>query len=380
MPELSKLALSQKRSGIRDIMDLSASMEDIIHLEVGEPLFNTPSHIIEAAFKAAEEGYTKYTASAGLTSLRKIISDRLNKDYNLNLNSDEVVVTVGGIGAITSSLRALTDLGDEVLVPDPCWPNYQMIISCIGAVPIRYPLDPDRDYQPDLAEMEKLITQKTKVIIINSPSNPLGVVFPEKIVQELVDFARRKDLYIISDEVYEKIIFRGKHVSALSFDTDGRVIGTFSLAKTYAMTGWRLGYAVAAKPVATQIAKLQEAFVSCAPSISQKAAEAAFLGSQDCVEEMRLVYERNLNLAKDLLDAYHIRYQEPSGAFYLWIDVKCEDSTDFARELLINEKVAVAPGVTFGPSGRQYIRISLASPEKAIKSGLESLNVFMKKQ
>jgi aspartate/methionine/tyrosine aminotransferase len=377
VPKLSTLALSQKRSGIREIMDLSASLEGVIHLEVGEPQFNTPDHIIEGAFKAAKEGYTKYTASAGLLSLRGLIADRLNNDYGVSLKPEEVVVTVGGIGAISSAIRALTDLGDEVLVPDPCWPNYMMIITCLGAKPIRYKLDPLNDYQPSIEEIESLINPKTKAIIVNSPSNPLGVVFPEHVISNLVDLARRKDIFLISDEVYEKIIFEGRHYSALSYDTDGRVIATYSFAKTYAMTGWRIGYAAAAESIALQIAKLQEAFVSCASSVSQKAAEAALMGSQDCVEKMRLVYENNMKVAKKILDRYGISYQEPHGAFYLWININCDDSTEFARNFLLKEKVAVAPGNTFGDSGRQQIRISLASAQESIEIGLERLNNFL---
>ncbi|CEP66176.1 Pyridoxal phosphate-dependent transferase [Moorella glycerini] len=378
MPELSKLVAGLKRSGIREIGDLAAGMEGVISLQIGEPLFSTPPHIIDAACEAVKAGFTKYTPNPGLPSVRAVIARRLNEDYQLKLTPENVVLTVGGIGALATAIRALTDAGDEVLIPDPGWPNYEMTVECADAVPRRYELDQARGFIPAIEDLEKLITPKTKVLLINSPSNPLGTVFPGAIMRELVDFARRYDLYIVSDEVYEKIIYDGKHASALSFDTDGRVVGIFSFSKTYAMTGWRVGYAVAAEPLARQIAKLQEAYVSSAAAVSQKAAEAAITGAQDCVENMRKAYEENRNVACQVLDSFGINYQKPLGAFYMWVEVNCEDSTEFAKRLLIEQKVAVAPGTTFGPSGKRHIRISLASPREAIREGLHRLGLMLK--
>ena len=379
MPELSRLIAGMKRSGIREIMDLVMGVKDIVRLEAGEPLFSTPSYVTDAACESAKSGCTKYTLNAGILSLRQAIAERLNKDYELKLTTRNVVITAGGVGAISSAVRALVDEGDNVLIPDPGWPNYEMAVTCAGAVPHRYQLDPTRGFLPVTSNLASIITPRTKAIIINSPSNPLGTVFSEDLVKELVEFARRRDLFIISDEVYEKIIFEGKHSSALSFDTDGRVIGVFSFSKTYAMTGWRVGYVVADESIATQIAKVQEVYVSCVSSVSQKAAEAAVLSPQDCVENMCRTYQKNLNVAREILDRHGINYQMPRGAFYLWIDVKCKDSSAFAKKLLIEEKVAVAPGSTFGPSGRHYIRISLASPQESIQEGLTRLTSFLKR-
>lgn len=376
MPALSQMVVDLKRSGIREIMDLAGAMEDVVHLEVGEPLFVTPPHIISAALEAAQSGFTKYTPNKGLLSLRRIIAERVQDDYGLSVTPEGIVVTVGGVGAVATAVRALVDHGDEVLIPDPGWPNYESIICCAGALPKRYPLLPEHGFLPTVKTLEQVITPKTKIIILNSPSNPLGVVMPPELVQELVNLAERRDLYIISDEVYDKIIFDGCHTSALSFDTDGRVIGVFSFSKTYAMTGWRVGYAVAPQPVADQITKLQEAYVSCASSVSQKAAEAALLSSQDCVETMRRTYADNLAAAREVLDRFGIDYQLSRGAFYLWIDVKSGDSAAFAKDFLTEQKVAVAPGTTFGPSGRRYIRISLASNRETIQEGLRRLGSF----
>ena len=376
MPSLSQMVVDLKMSGIREIMDLSAEMNDVIHLEVGEPLFNTPPHITAAALAAAEAGYTKYTPNKGLLSLRGSIVERLNSDYDIAFTTENVVVTVGGVGGIFTAVCALVDQGDEVLIPDPGWPTYEMIIHCAGALYRRYPLDPERNFLPSVSSIEQLITTKTKILLLNTPSNPLGVVIPGALLEELVDLARRRDIYIISDEVYNKIVFDDKHVSALTFDTDERVVGIFSFSKNYAMTGWRVGYAVASEAITSQATKLQEAHVSCASSVSQKAAEAALLSSQDCIETMRQTYRDNLVVAREVLDQFGFKYQIPRGAFYIWIDVNSRDSAEFAKNFLTKNKVAVAPGTTFGPSGKSYIRISLASDRESIREGLRRLGSF----
>ncbi|MEW6546550.1 MAG: pyridoxal phosphate-dependent aminotransferase [Bacillota bacterium] len=373
MPSLSELVVGLRQSGIREIMNLAIGMPDVIRLEVGEPLFPTPPHVVEAASRAAREGYTKYTANAGLLTLRELIARRLNEDYGLAVTADHVAVTVGGVGAVSTAVRAVVDPGDEVLIPDPGWPNYEMIVRCAGAQARRYPLLPENGFLPDPALIDRLIGERTRALIVNSPSNPLGTVFGKDLVRELVDLARRRDIFLISDEVYEKIVFEGRHHTALAFDGDGVVIAVFSASKTYAMTGWRLGYAIASPPVIAQMSKLQEAYVSCAPSVSQKAAEAALSGPQDCVEEMRRAYRENRDLAVATLDEYGIRYQRPAGAFYLWVHVGCEDSHAFARELLQAHRVAVAPGTTFGPSGREFVRVSLAARAADIREGLVRL-------
>lgn len=381
MPELSKLTTGLRRVGTRVIMDLALAMgaKDIAHLEVGEPLFETPAHVVEAAAQAAREGFTKYTPNAGILSLRQAIAGRLGDDYGLRLTPENIAVTAGGVGAVSTALRALTDIDDEVLIPDPGWPNYDLIVSVAGAVPKRYRLERTRGFLPSVHDLEKVVTPKTRVIIINSPSNPLGTVFPPKLVEALVDFAVRRDLFVISDEVYDQFVYEGKHTSALSFDLDGRVVGVFSVSKTYAMTGWRIGYAVASKAVAEQMVKLQEAYVACAPSVSQKAAEAAIRGPQDCIEAMRRTYRDNMRLAREILDGHGISYEIPNGAFYLWIDVGCQDSAEFAKRLLLEKRVALAPGSTFGPSGERYVRISLASTREDIQEGLTRLAEFLGK-
>jgi aspartate/methionine/tyrosine aminotransferase len=376
MAEISREILDMGASGIRVISDLAAGMHGVIRLELGEPCFNTPAHISEAANQAILEGHTKYTANKGFLSLRQAIAERVSEDYALSLSPDNVVVSVGGVGTIITILRTLVNAGEEVLIPDPSWPTIEMCVTSVNAVPKRYPLKSENGFFPSAELIEKAITPKTKVLYLNSPSNPLGVVFPPELMEELIDVARRWDLFVISDEVYEKIIFGADHTCAQTFDTDGRVFSVYSFSKTYAMTGWRVGYAIAGKELIDQVGKLQEPFMSCAPSISQKAAEAALLSPQDCVKDMRKFYQENLLVAKKILDSYGFYYVAPRGAFYLWIGVDTNNSTVFARNLLDAKKVAVAPGTAFGPSGKRYIRISLASARKDIEEGLQRLSEF----
>lgn len=380
MPKMAQMVVNQKRSGIREIVELSQGIEGVYHMEIGEPLFQTPMNIIEAGCKALKEGYTKYTPNAGFMPLRKAISDRLNNDYKLALKPENTVVTTGGVQAIANAVRVLTEIGDEVLLPDPGWPNYENIIMSTGAVPVRYTLTPENGFLPSFEELKKLITPKTKVLIVNTPSNPLGVIFPEKIMKEIVSFVKENDLFLISDEVYEKIVFKGKHVSALNYDTDGRVVAIYTMSKSYAMTGWRVGYAVASENIIAQMTKMQEAYVSCTPSVSQKAAEAALTGPQDFIESAKESYLKNRDIAASILNEYGIDYFMPEGAFYMWINAKCEDSTEFAKELLLQRKVAVASGRTFGPSGKSFIRISLASPEETVKNGVRLLAEYIKEK
>jgi len=373
LAELSKMVCGLQQSGIRVIMNLALTMPDVVRLEVGEPLFDTPPHIVEAAAKAAREGYTHYTANAGLPSLREAIVAQANRDYGTKFTPESVQVGVGAVGAISTAMRALTDPGDEVLVPDPGWPNYESIVKCAGAFPRRYTLDPAAGFLPEPDRIRELIGRRTKVLIVNSPSNPLGTVLPAETMRGLVELAREKGLFLVSDEVYEKIIYEGRHASAATYDLTGIAVTVSGVSKSYAMTGWRLGWALARPEIIRQMAKLQESFVACAPSVSQKAAEAALTGPQACVEEMRNGYDANRKVAADILDRHGIKYVRPRGAFYVWIDVGAEDSTAFALNLLQKERVAVAPGATFGPSGQRFIRISLAAKAEHVREGLRRL-------
>lgn len=378
MRGISKTVTRIERSGIREIMDQALNMENVVRLEVGEPLFKTPLHIQAAAKKAIDDGFTKYTANAGVWSLREKIADDVNRKYHKAITGENVVVSSGAVGALSCAIRALADAGDEVLIPDPGWPNYHMMVESIDAVPVRYHLNETNRFLPSLGELQSLVTPKTTVMVMNSPSNPLGTIFPKELTATIVDFAEINQLYVISDEVYENIIYEGRHESILAYDSD-RMIGVYSFSKSYSMTGFRVGYAVADTEIIRQMAKLQEATVSCANSIAQIAAQAAISGPQECIDEMVKGYQENLETATILLDSYEINYLNPKGAFYIWVDVGCADSKKFAKEFLAKYHVSVAPGRTFGPSGSRYIRLSLASEKESIEIGISRLAAMLGK-
>jgi len=377
MTDVSNLARGLRQSGIREIVHLALKTEGAIRLEIGEPHFTTPAHIIEAAAEAATQGNTHYTANAGNAGLREIVAETANRRYGTSLTPDNVQVTVGAVGAISTSVRALTDPGDEVLIPDPGWPNYDMIVRCAAARPKRYPLDPSAGFLPDPDEVGRLIGPRTRVLIVNTPSNPLGTIFPRDLMRRLVELAAEKGVFIISDEVYERFVYDGEHVSAASYDTAGCAITVSGVSKTYAMTGWRLGWALAREDIVAHLAKLQEAYVSCAPSVSQKAAEAALRGPQDCVEAMYREYAGNVAVATETLDRHGLLYVKPRGAFYVWVDAGCDDTYAFSRSFLKERRVATAPGATFGPSGEGFIRLCLAAKAADIREGIERLAAFM---
>ena len=348
MKPLAKNTSAMPGSGIRLIMHKSMEIPDAIHLEAGQPNFNTPRHIIEAAYKSALDGYTGYTPSAGLPSLREAIADKVTNLNGIKATRNNVVVTVGGVGGITTTLFALVDAGDEVMVPDPGWPNYSMSIALCGAKKVSYLCYEANGFVPDLTDIENRITNKTKVIIVNTPSNPSGAVYPVGILKGIVEVAKKHDLYVISDEAYEELVFEGEHVSPAKFDTDGRVVSVFTFSKSYAMTGWRVGYVIASEQIVELLTKIQEPYNSCAPSISQKAAEAALTGPQDCVTEMANAYRHRRDLALEILQPKGFINYKPQGAFYMLLDITRAkmDSFEFALELLEKKHVGVAPGAT----------------------------------
>ena len=384
MKSLNRITSSMPSSGIRKIMVLSSEIKDCIHLEVGQPDFRTPEHILEAVAKAAHDGHTRYTAGNGIIELREAIVKKLEKKNGIKVGTENIVVSPGAVCSIFTSLLALVEPGDEVLLSDPCWPNYTMQMGCLGAEAIRYPLIPEKDFRIDFDALEDLVTQKTKVMIINSPNNPTGTVLPKEDMKKAVEFALEYDLYLISDEVYEEIIFEGKHASSAHFDEDGRVITVFGFSKTYAVTGLRVGYAVASEELAKLITKLQEPVVSCPSSISQKACIAALEGPQNMVTEMVKAYKERRDAVVDILKKKGLYLYSPKGAFYILIDISSTGipSDDFALELL-DKKVAVAPGKTFGDTTDGFVRVSLATEKEYLVKGVtilcDTINKLAKK-
>ena len=363
------------QSGIREIVALASKVPDCIRLDLGEPNFPTPQHICDAAYEAANGGFTKYTLPVGLLSLRESIAVKLKRVNGMDVLPSNIVATSGATSAIFNACIAILEHGDEMLMPDPGWPNWEMMILASGGKVVRYEAPAHHGFLPDPDRMDHLVTPRTKGIILNTPSNPTGAVMPEQLVRRMVEFARRHDLWVISDECYDEFVFDGSHVSAGTFDIDGRVISVFSCSKTYAMTGWRVGYAVVPDAAREVMAKLQQPVIGSICSIAQKAAEAAFNGPQDCVAEMRAFYRARRNQAQTFLRQAGMKTWSPEGAFFAMIDIS-QASTDtyaFARAMVLQHKVSVAPGETFGPAGKGLIRVSLATSEDNLELGLERI-------
>lgn len=365
-----------KRSGIREIMDLAAGRDDVLHLEVGQPDFATPQHIVEAGCQAALSGYTTYTANKGLVEVRESIVAKLGRVNRIHAEPDEVVITAGAVNALVECLATLVSPGDTILIPDPGWPNYQMMADVLAARTVHYPLVPEEQFVPDLDRLEELArTSGAKVLMVNSPGNPTGAVFSREVTERLVEIAERHGMYIVSDECYEQIVFEGDHVSPASIDGAEHVLSVFSLSKSYAMTGWRMGYVTGPREVIDLVAKVQEPMISCATSIAQKAGQTALDGDQACVTEMVDAYRARRDMVVDILRAGGLLISVPRGAFYIMADVSAagNDSYAFARRLIQDRAVAVAPGETFGPSGAGKVRLSLATATPQLREGAQRL-------
>ena len=360
-------------SGIRRIFQLAQQLDGITSLVIGEPDVGVAPHIAAAAKRAWDDDETNYTDNGGILPLRQAIVEKLARENAMRVEVEQVWVTVGATQAIHQALHLLLTAGDEVLIPDPGYTTFTMTAHILGAVPVPYPLRVEQGFMPSIEELDRLVTDRTRVIIINSPSNPLGAIFPEDVLRELLDFARRHDLWIISDEVYEYFTYGEKHVSIASLDSDNRVFSAFSLSKTYAMTGIRVGYLVTPPGLAALMRTVQEATVSCVNTPAQYAAVAALTGDHEHVAAAKAHYRANLVAATALLDARGIRYLPPTGAFYLWIDVSHTSAGDvatWAEAFLLEERVAVAPGSAFGRSGEGWIRVCLATDPEQLLEGL----------
>jgi aspartate aminotransferase/aminotransferase len=377
MKPRSALAQALPRSGIREVMDLARQMDDVIILVVGEPSFNTPAHIIDAAATAAHGGTTKYTPNAGLPGIRAAVAERYTRKFGRTVAPSDVLVTAGAVNALAAIVAGIAEEGDEILIPDPGWPNYVSMIELARTVPVRYPLRPENEYLPEISEIEERITPRTKALIINNPSNPTGAVFPEETVRALVELAQKHDLWLISDEIYEDLIFAGEHVPAARFDAE-RVITVSGVSKSYAMTGWRIGWAITNPELVALCGKIQEALVSCPPAVSQAAAEAALRGPQDAVEEMRAAYQRRRDLVREILEPVELLPTIPEGAFYAMVDLRGAGmpSRDLSRLLLEEERVAAAPGSTFGDVAEGMVRISLATADDDLAEGCRRIVHF----
>jgi aspartate aminotransferase len=376
----SSIASSMPVSRIREVMELAWKDPEAVHLEVGEPDFPTPEYVVEAAYEAARTGHTRYAPNAGLPELREALADKVTRRNSYEARPDQVVVTQGGIQALYLVLLALLEPGDEVLLPDPAWPNFRMIAHLLGARVLPYPLVSEGDFLPRLEDLERLVTPRTRAILVNSPSNPLGTVVPRELLETLLAFARQRGLWYISDEVYDEVVFDDAFASAGAVaDPGDRLVSIYSFSKVYAMTGWRVGYLVAPPDLAKLLTGMQEPIVSCVNTPAQMAALAAVTGPQDVVRKMREAYKTRRDELLEVLDRGGLPSSRPSGAFYVWTDVSAAGvpSMDFARALIEREHVAVAPGSAFGELGQGYVRLSLASSREDLLDGASRLVRFV---
>jgi len=362
--------------------DLRSKGIDVINLSVGEPDFNTPEHIIQAGKEAMDDGFTKYTAGSGMIELRQAICEKLLVENGLTFTPDQVLVSNGEKQSLYTVCQVLFDRGDEVIVFSPYWVSYPEFVRLADAEPIIVSTDPNSQFEPNFNELISKINSKTKGMIINSPSNPTGGVWSNNAINKILEISKQNNLIVISDECYEKLVFDGQYVSTEKLNNyNTEVLTCMSLSKTYAMTGWRIGYTVGDHNIIHAMSKLQGQATSCANSIGQKAAIAALTGDQKCVENMRNKYKERRDLMVGLLkEIQGVNCAVPGGAFYAFPDFsyylgknyngeKINDSFKLCDYILDVAKVVTVPGDGFGAPG--HIRFSYAVSKDTIREGID---------
>lgn len=370
-------------SGIRKFFDIVSEMQDAISLGVGEPDFDTPWSVREEGIYSLERGRTFYTANAGLKELRIEIGNYISRKYDLHYDAvHEIMVTVGGSEAIDLALRAMVDPGDEVLIPQPSYVSYLPCAVMADAKPVIINLKEENEFKLTRKELEESITDKTKILVLPFPNNPTGGIMTKEELEELVPVIIENDLYVISDEIYAELTYKGRHVSIASLPgMHDRTVTINGFSKAFAMTGWRLGYAIAPKVIMDQMIKLHQFAIMCAPTNSQFAAVEALKNCDDEVAKMVEAYDQRRRFLIDALRGMGLECFEPFGAFYVFPSIKKFglSSDEFASRLLREEKLAVVPGTAFGDCGEGFLRISYAYSLTDLKKGLERLQRFINK-
>ncbi len=370
-----------KPSGIRKFFDIVATMDDVISLGIGEPDFTTPKPILEAGIKAIRNGETHYTSNAGIYELREAISDLLEEKYQVCYDpADEVVVTVGVSEALYLALTAVINPGEEIIIPTPCFVSYQAEVILAGGVPIEVPGSLENNFQPDPGLIEAAITPQTKAIFIGFPNNPTGAVATRENLLKISQIAEEHDLLVISDEIYDSLVYGVEHVCFAALPgMKERTITLGGFSKSYAMTGWRVGYATAPAEILDGLVRIHQYTVMSAPSMSQLAALAALQHGADYAEEMRVKYDRRRQLIVSRLNDIGLETFMPQGAFYAFPKITCTglDDDQFAQKLLKEEKVAVVPGSAFGAGGAGFVRCSYATRYEKIEQALDRIESFV---
>ncbi len=370
-------------SGIRKYFDLINEMTDVISLGVGEPDFITPWNIREAGIYSLETGHTQYSSNAGFIELREEISKYLSSKFDLHYNPEnEILVTVGGSEGIDAALRALVGPGDEVIIPEPSFVAYKGCTGFTGATPVTIELKQEDDFKLTAKQLEAAITDKTKVVIIPFPNNPTGAIMGKEDLYELVQVLKDKDIVVLSDEIYCELTYEGKHTSIASFpEMKDRTLVINGFSKSFAMTGWRLGYACGHKDLINEMKKIHQYAIMCAPTTAQDAAIEALQNSEDDVMMMSKEYNRRRRVAIDGFRKAGFSCYEPKGAFYVFPCIKKTglSSEDFCEKLLIEKKVLVVPGTAFGECGEGYVRACYASSMDNIIEAMKRIKEFADK-
>lgn len=377
---LSKAITEIQPSGIRRFFDAASTMSNVISLGVGEPDFDTPWHVREEGIYSLEKGRTFYTGNSGLLELREEIGRYLDRRFGLSYSTDEILVTVGGSEAIDIGFRTMLDPGDEVIIPEPCYVSYLPCVKLAGGVPVRLPLEEKDQFKLTKEKLLSAITDKTKILVLPFPNNPTGAILNREELQIIADIVKEHDLFVMSDEIYSELNYEGGHVSIASIPgMRERTIVINGFSKSYAMTGWRLGYAAGPKEIMKQMLKIHQFVIMCAPTTSQYAAIEALRNGDEDVRRMRESYDERRRFLVNALNEMGLPCFEPKGAFYVFPNISAYGMTseEFARRLLEQQRVAVVPGTAFGECGEGFLRISYAYSIDNLKKALDKIEKFI---
>ena len=367
-------------SGIRRFFDIAATMDDVISLGIGEPDFATPPSIVSAGIRSLEAGETHYTSNSGISALRVALSDHLERLYGLRYDPEtELLITVGVSEALYLALAATTDYGDEVIVPEPCFVSYNSEVIFAGGVPVNVGTSAQNDFQVLSSQIEEVITGKTKTLLLGYPNNPTGAVMSRDSLLDVARLAQKHDLLVISDEIYDRLVYGVEHTCFASLpEMRQRTILLGGFSKSYAMTGWRIGYAAAPADILAAVRKVHQYTIMSAPTIAQYAALEALQHGEEALQEMRARYDRRRRLIVDGLNSIGLTCFEPKGAFYAFPSIAVTGMSDeeFSERLLQEEQVACVPGSAFGTCGAGHVRCSYATGYNQIEQALERMARF----
>jgi aminotransferase len=380
---VSQRIASVPPSGIRRFFDIAATMDDVISLGIGEPDFTTPEPILQAGIEALKQGETHYTSNSGLMELRRAIAEHLDRLYGQTYNpASEILITVGVSEALYLALAATLDPGDEVIVPEPCFVSYAPEVTFAGGTPVIVPTTVENDFQVTAEAVAAAITPRTKVLLIGYPNNPTGAVMTRERLNEVAAVAKQHNLLVISDEIYDRLVYDTEHVCFPSLPgMYSRTVLLQGFSKAYAMTGWRIGYAAAPAEILGMMRRVHQYTIMCASTVAQHAALAALLEGEPHVQAMLAEYDRRRRLIVDGLNEIGLECFEPRGAFYAFpsIEVTGMDENEFAEKLLREEKVAVVPGSAFGQAGQGHVRCCYATAYEKIEQALERMQSFVRR-